>query len=91
MTEPSTIHDIIFRFKSNAKGIDGLSLQMIKLSLPVTLMYRTHNVICCLQKGYFPNLEKSVSHRPIPKVSNPANLSDLNPISFIKNPGKSYL
>lgn len=80
------LHDIpkiIHSLKSNAKGIDGLSLQMLKISLPVTLPLITNIINTCLEKGLFPKCWKIALVTPIPKVSDPKVLSDLRPISLL--------
>nr|CAI5838597.1 unnamed protein product [Callosobruchus analis] len=81
--EPDVIMATIQNIKSNSKGIDNLSLLMLKISLPVTLLYITHIVNICLEKGYFPEAWRRALVIPIPKVATVTDISDLRPISLL--------
>ena len=83
MTEPQTVGNILCQMKSNAAGHDGLSLQMVKLCLPMLLNYITHIINCCLETGYFPESWKHAVICPVPKTNNPTVLNDLRPISIL--------
>lgn len=83
MAEAHLIRQIVYNIKSNAKGVDGISLEMIKLSLPITLPYITHIINSCLEQGFFPQSWKEALVIPIPKVNNPENVTDLRPISLL--------
>lgn len=77
------IQDIILNLKSNAAGSDQVSALMLKLCLPIISHHITHVVNCCLEVGYFPNEWKLSLIKPLAKVKNPENFSDLRPITII--------
>lgn len=77
------VHSIISGISSNAMGIDNFSIKMIKYCSPVLDKYITHLINFCLEIGKFPNFWKVACIKPIPKVSNPTNYSDLRPISIL--------
>ena len=54
MQPPEIIKKYVYSIKSNAAGNDDLTLEMLKLSLPVVLNHLTHIVNSCLESGYFP-------------------------------------
>lgn len=77
------VTDAINQIKSNAYGIDNISIRMIKYCAPFINKYITHLINCCIEKGYFPTNWKCALITPMPKVSNPQLLSDLRPISIL--------
>lgn len=77
------ILEVIYGLKSNACGVDGISLHMVKLCLPLLLPYITHVINCCLENGYFPETWKQAVVCPVPKVNNPTQYNDLRPISLL--------
>lgn len=81
--DPEVISNVISTFKSNASGIDGISLEMIKLCMPTLLLPLTHIVNLCLEVGYFPASWKVALVCPLPKIANPKTYSDLRPISLL--------
>lgn len=83
MANTDEIAQIINEIKSNAKGSDGITIQMIGLCLPAILVYITHVINCCLEIGYFPAMWKEAIIFPLPKVTNPKDYSDLRPISML--------
>lgn len=83
LPDQQQILSVITGFKSNSSGVDGISLQMVKLCLPVLLPYITHIVNCCLEIGYFPSAWKQAVICPVPKVNNPTQCNDLRPISLL--------
>nr|CAH7742951.1 unnamed protein product [Callosobruchus chinensis] len=74
---------IIGGIRSNASGVDGISLQMLKLCLPAISDYLLHIINLCLEVGYFPSQWKTALVIPKPKCSNPKSLNDLRPISLL--------
>lgn len=74
---------IIASLTSNAIGIDGISLKMLKLCCPFLLLYIKHIVNCCISSCTFPDCWKESMVRPLPKVSSPTEVSDLRPISIL--------
>lgn len=77
------IECIVLNLKSNASGVDKISLQMLKLCMPVISIYLTHLINLCLEKSYFPKYWKYAVICPIPKVNNPLEYKDLRPISLL--------
>ncbi|KAJ8732388.1 hypothetical protein PYW07_014987 [Mythimna separata] len=77
------ISKIIKSLGSNAKGIDGVSLDMIMLTLPTTLHAITTIVNTSIDTNSFPNSWKCAVVRPLPKTSNPSSVKDLRPVSIL--------
>lgn len=78
-----TVLKIIKSISTNAQGIDGISLDMILLTLPHTLGLITAIVNESIESGTFPDAWKTSIVRPIPKTNNPAGYKDLRPISIL--------
>lgn len=83
LVSPEEIKDVILHLKSNACGVDKISLQMLKLCMPVILVYITHIINLCLEQGKFPDYWKNAVICPIPKISSPLEYKDLRPISLL--------
>lgn len=83
LVDPSDICKYINSIKSNAAGIDGITLQMVKQSLHVIILHITHIVNSCLEHGHFPNPWKQSLVSPLPKKHDPVNFSDLRPVSLL--------
>nr|CAI5861082.1 unnamed protein product [Callosobruchus analis] len=81
--DSNTLSTIISGITSNASGLDGISLHMLKLCLPVINDYLLHIINSCLEIGYFPDQWKTALVIPKPKCSNPASFNDLRPISLL--------
>lgn len=81
--EESHIAKIITNISSNAIGVDGISRDMILLTLPRTLKVITNLINKSIYTGIFPDVWKEAIVKPIPKKPNPNNLSDLRPISIL--------
>lgn len=77
------VHNAIFKIKSDAYGIDNISIKMIKYCCPFIEKYITHIVNCCIEKNYFPSNWKCALVTPLQKNSNPQTFSDLRPISIL--------
>ncbi|XP_063914273.1 uncharacterized protein LOC135130782 [Zophobas morio] len=89
----STIEEvalIIRSLKSNALGLEQISLEMIQLCSSVILPRITHLINCCIEADYFPTAWKTALIRPLPKVSSPESLSDLRPISLLPTLSKIF-
>lgn len=69
--------------KSNAMGIDGISLDMLLLTLPTTLAYITTVINKSITSNTFPTLWQTALVRPIPKKDNVSEFKDLRPISIL--------
>lgn len=77
------VGDIIRNFKTNACGVDGISLIMLNYCCPHIEPYITHIINCCLELGHFPDLWKEALIIPLPKSNDVNCLSDLRPISIL--------
>ncbi|GAB0090586.1 hypothetical protein DMENIID0001_053240 [Sergentomyia squamirostris] len=70
--------------KSSAVGIDGFSIDFIKLLLPVILPYLTELLNFSITTSTFPSSWKTAVVTPIPKVASPACPSDFRPINDLQ-------
>ncbi|KPJ06072.1 putative RNA-directed DNA polymerase from transposon BS [Papilio machaon] len=77
------ISKIINNLKSNAEGIDGITLKMLLMTLPQSLSAITSIVNCSITSSTFPKIWKTAIIRPLPKNPNPQELKDLRPISVL--------
>ncbi|KAL0879290.1 hypothetical protein ABMA27_003069 [Loxostege sticticalis] len=69
--------------KSNALGNDGLSLDMLLLTLPHSLPAITALVNRSILECTFPELWKVAIVKPLPKTSQPVSVQELRPISIL--------
>lgn len=74
---------IIRTLKSNAIGYDNINLKMLNLVFPHLTIYFTYIINQCLINGIFPDAWKKANVLPIPKNSNPTELSQFRPISIL--------
>lgn len=89
-------HDITFpdllravnSVKSNATGVDGISLKMLKTCLVELAPAILHIFNVSLQTGQFPNQWKIADIKPIPKKANATTAKDFRPISILCILGK---
>lgn len=77
------VQSIINKLSSNATGADGINAKMIKMCCPLITPYITHIINYCLEGGIFPTLWKQVLVRPLAKIHEPIDYSDLRPVSII--------
>lgn len=85
--ELDEVFKIVSNISSNARGVDGIPIQFIKLILPIVLPFLTHLINSCLTKSVFPDDWKKARVTPIPKVKNPT-LSDFRSISILPSLSK---
>lgn len=71
------------QLKSNAEGCDGITLDMLSLTLPHTVKVITDIVNKSIVSATFPDIWKVATVRPLPKIANPTELRDLRPISIL--------
>lgn len=69
--------------KSNAAGIDNISLKLISPIIDIILPALTHLFNASLSTGVFPSIWKTALVKPIPKTNKPVNFNDLRPISLL--------
>lgn len=81
--KPDTVHLILKRLKSNAKGVDQIALNMVTLCVPNIIDIITHIINESIRTNTFPNVWKLALVRPIPKITNPNTVKDLRPISLL--------
>lgn len=74
---------ILKSLKSNAVGLDGISLDMILSTLPYSLSAITAIMNRSIETGVFPRNWQEALIKPIPKKSLPSSLSDLRPVSIL--------
>ncbi|XP_063831734.1 uncharacterized protein LOC135080943 [Ostrinia nubilalis] len=77
------VSSIIKTIKTNAQGVDGITRNMIMLTLPRTLSAITAIVNNSIKTGVFPEQWKIAIVRPIPKTRHPDEHKDLRPISIL--------
>lgn len=77
------VAQIIRNITTNAQGVDGITLDMILLTLPRTLGVITAIANKSIQTGVFPEIWKEAIVKPLPKTTCPKELKDLRPISIL--------
>ena len=81
---------IISTITSNAVGEDGISIKDIKLCLPFCKNPLINIVNTCIIDNQYPTIWKKAIIKPIAKVSNPKEISDLRPISILPAMSKIF-
>lgn len=74
---------IINSIKTNARGVDGLSIFDIKLCIPHCIPHILHIINQVIIQKKFPSLWKQALVKPVAKNNNPTDLSDFRPISLL--------
>lgn len=77
------IKAILISIKTNATGIDDISIRMIKMCFPVVIPVVTHIVNECLRLSVFPSAWKVAKVLPLNKIDIPQSYSDLRPLSIL--------
>ncbi|KAJ1526320.1 hypothetical protein ONE63_009469 [Megalurothrips usitatus] len=80
---PENIVNAVISIKSNAVGVDLISVKFVKLCLPLILPVLVHIFNYSLQNGCFPELWKMGNIRPVPKVKHPEKCHDFRPVSIL--------
>lgn len=90
-----TVLKTLIEVKPNVNEVDNISLDMLKLCIPVILPYITHIINCCLKQGYLPDPWKKAVVVPVTKKNNPLSCNELRLIRllpvFSKVLEKSYI
>lgn len=81
--DEATVLKILKNIKTNAQGVDGISLDMIMLTLPRTLGVITAIINMSIVSGIYPDIWKVSIIKPVPKVNDPLEFKDLRPISIL--------
>lgn len=69
--------------KSNAAGVDGISLKLFKIIYPALSTYILHIINTILTTSKFPSCWREALICPIPKIPSPLGVSDYRPISLL--------
>lgn len=77
------INKIINNISTNASGVDGVNAKMLKYCSPYIDVFIAHIINCCIEHNYFPDQWKISIGKPLPKVKNPTDISDLRIISIL--------
>nr|CAH7717452.1 unnamed protein product [Callosobruchus chinensis] len=82
-TEEDIINIINKLIKTDAIGIDGINITLIKICYPLIKDALINIVNSCILSGYFPIAWKTAIIKPIPKKSEIEDYKDLRPISLL--------
>ena len=83
---PATREDVLACVKcvkSNAVGVDGISIKMLKACLPYCLDPLVNIINYSLHTACVPDMWKLALITPIPKVNEPTDFTELRPISIL--------
>ena len=80
---PGIIGKTITRIKSNAVGVDGISLKLIRMILSHIMPVLEHIFNFSLTYGIVPKKWKTAIIVPIPKIKNPTTVQHYRPISIL--------
>lgn len=81
--DEGVVAKLLLRTKSNAQGYDGITFDMILMTLPRTLAVITDIINTSIRTSKVPSIWKIAVVRPIPKVTDPVDFKDLRPISIL--------
>ncbi|CAH2095137.1 unnamed protein product [Euphydryas editha] len=74
---------VLNSLKSQAVGVDDISLDMLKMVASETLPHLTHIINRSIETNTFPSIWQQALVKPIPKNGNPLDVRDLRPISIL--------
>jgi len=80
---PDVIVKSLSRIKSHAVGMDGISLRIIKMTLPFVMPLIEHMFNYSLMYGIVPHIWKSAIIMPLSKVRQPSAVQHYRPISIL--------
>lgn len=91
----STINEIeisksLMSIKSQAIGVDNLSVTMLVYAFPIISKHLCHIYDYCIEKSVFPKIWKKSLVQPLPKVDNPSEFNSLRPVSVLCVPAKIF-
>ena len=84
------LSNALFSIKSNAVGIDGISIKFLKIIFPFISAPLTHILNHSFTTSCFPNDWKIAEVLPIPKITRPQSPSDFRPISVLTSFSKIF-
>ena len=73
----------IMSIRTNAAGVDGITIKMMRLCCPFILPWLAHLVNFCVDVSVFPRSWKTAITIPVPKKPRPELFSDLRPIAIL--------
>lgn len=79
----SDIYNVTKTIKSQAMGIDNITIKMINLVLPYCIELLVNIINTSFKTGIFPDIWKTAVVIPYPKVSNASEVTDLRPLSIL--------
>ncbi|CAG4982071.1 unnamed protein product [Colias eurytheme] len=83
LVDENTVLKTVNEIKSQAIGVDDISLDMFLLTLPNSLPTLTRIINTSFQTHTFPHSWRQAIVYPIPKNNHPDSLKDLRPISVL--------
>ncbi|CAG4929266.1 unnamed protein product [Colias eurytheme] len=83
LVDENIVLKTVNEIKSQAVGVDDISLDMFLLTLPQSLPTLTHIINRSFQTNTFPHLWRQALVYPVPKNKTPDSLKDLRPISVL--------
>lgn len=90
LVESHEIVNAMFSVKSNAMGLDNISIKFLKIMLPLALSLYKHIFNSIIDTTIYPSLWKYVKVIPIKKKSSSASLTNLRPISLLCSLSKVF-
>lgn len=82
------INSALNKIKTNARGADGITVEMLKLCSPFIDLFITNIINCCIEQNYFPESWKIGIGKPLPKTRQPETFNDLRIISILPTMSK---
>ena len=70
-------------WKKKSSGLDGISNQLLKLSLPYIIDSLTYVFNLCIEKNVFPSELKKARVVPLPKSMDKTNPTNYRPVSLL--------
>lgn len=83
MVTTEDVNKILHSLESTSLGIDNISIKMLKYCSPFIDKYILHLVNYIVENSSYPTIWKEAIGIPIPKKTNPQEISDLRVISIL--------
>lgn len=81
--DTQAVSEALDSLKSNASGLDGITVDMLRLCSPHILNYLTNIINSCIIDKYFPSSWKCTLVVPLAKVEEPTDFKQIRPISLL--------
>lgn len=85
---PNEVQTLINRIKTQAMGVDGINLKLLKIVLPYCLEALTSIINYSIETNCVPDIWKRSYIIPIPKINKATELSDLRPVNILTTTSK---